>query len=242
MKTVSERLRWAREQMGLSQRAFVEPLGLTQPSYNRWESGEVKLSLAHARMIEAHHKIRSEWLLTGERPVWVPDEPLQSMASVFLDRPHIEGWVACTQEGTISDPGPLATRYALRMDFAARILRETGGGSEKDLYFIRCDGIGMVPTVRPDEMVLVNCSISCRNDPVDGGIYLIRQSTNTLSGRLKRIRVDRQRGVMIADSDNPTYLPISISLGDTPLWQLILGRAVWVGRYLLDTDPEKGDW
>lgn len=65
MKSLQERLRWAREKAGLSQKEVAEFIGVQQPSYSELETGETKRSkytaeLAHLLSVNAY------WLATGK--------------------------------------------------------------------------------------------------------------------------------------------------------------------------------
>lgn len=100
----------------------------------------------------------------------------------------------------------------------------------------------MRPTIQDKEIVLVNTAMEIRMKPRNNGIYLVRRSPEGDDARVKRIRLDTDRRQLVMASDNRVFPPATIDLDDIPLQQLILGRVVWVGRYLLDTDPPAEDW
>ena len=186
------------------------------------------------------------WLFHGEGPMWSADivrEPLPlSFSDTFLDRPLIVGAATCGPGGEVQDPGPAASRYALRRDFASRILNKCGGGAEKDLFFLLCEGESMQPTILHKEIVLINTAMEGRLKPRNNAIYLVRRSPNSNDARVKRVRLDPDRHQLVLSSDNRAFAPAILDLEGVPLHQVILGRVCWVGRYLLDTDPPEGDW
>lgn len=65
MQTVGERIRIARQQLGLSQPAFARPLGVTTQSVNQWEKNRKTPSVDTLRKIRAVYGIPSEYLLYG---------------------------------------------------------------------------------------------------------------------------------------------------------------------------------
>ena len=100
----------------------------------------------------------------------------------------------------------------------------------------------MRPTIQDKEIVLVNTALGIRMEPRNNGIYLVRRSPDDDEARVKRIRLDRDRRQLVLASDNRAFPQAQIDLDHVPLHQLVLGRVVWVGRYLLDTDPPAEDW
>ena len=100
----------------------------------------------------------------------------------------------------------------------------------------------MRPTNQDKEIVLLNAAMSIRMNPKNNGIYLVRRNPEDPEVRVKRLRIDMTLGHLVLASDNRSFPPITIPLEGVPLQQLILGRVVWVGRYLLDTDPPEEDW
>jgi len=165
-----------------------------------------------------------------------------AMEEMFLDRPLIAGVATCGSGGEIQDPGPEASRYALRHDFASRILQRCGGGKDHDLFFLLCRGESMQPTIQDKEIVLLNAALKIRMEPKNNGIYLVRRSPEDSEARVKRVRLDNAKGQLVLASDNRAYPTVMIDLDGAALHQLILGRVAWVGRYLLETDPPEEDW
>ena len=176
--------------------------------------------------------------------MWVdpPSARPSTLGDDFIDRPLIVGAASCGPGGEIHDPGPAATRYALRKDFAERIFTRCGGGTERDLFFLLCRGESMIPTIRDKEIVLLHAGLPQRLAPRNNGIYLVKREPHDTEARVKRLRIDKAKGELILGSDNRTFQSISVPLDSIPLHQLVLGRVVWVGRYLLDTDPPEEDW
>lgn len=216
-------------------------LGLSKTAVSDWENEKVPIRKANCLALQALYGISWLWLLEGEGPMWAV-EGRSSSVDQLLDRPMIQGAASCGPGGEIQDPGPHALRYAIRKDFAAKILKECGSGTERDLFFLRCEGDSMRPTILPGEIVLLNTDESVRLQPRNNAIYLVRRASGDSETRVKRVRLDRQAGELILASDNRAYTPIRVPLEGVKLQEIVLGRVCWVGRYLLHTDPLGTDW
>jgi len=241
---ISDRLTLLRTHLGKSQSAFGEILGVTYATVSRWEKGETPAPEMALIAIETIYGASREWLKTGEgqmlfEPTRIAPPP---PPPDFIDRPLIVGAATCGPGGEIQDPGPSATRYSLRKDFAERIFARCGGGSEKDLFYLLCRGESMRPTILDKEIVLLHTGLAQRLEPRSNGIYLVKREPHDTEARVKRIRIDKTNSELILGSDNRAFQPVNVHLEGIPLHQLILGRVVWVGRYLLDTDPPEEDW
>jgi hypothetical protein len=219
-------------------------LEVSKAGVSAWENQKTDVSATLAMAIQVAWGVSWIWLRRGDGSMWVPDmvRPSIDDSSTFIDRPLIVGTATCGPGGEIQDPGPAASRYALRRDFATRILHRCGGGQEQDLYFLLCEGESMQPTILHKEIVLINTAMVGRLSPRSNAIYLVRRSPNSNDARVKRVRLDTDRYQLVLSSDNRAYAPATIDLDGIPLHQVILGRVCWVGRYLLDTDPPEGDW
>ena len=232
-----DRIRAIRKALGLSQAALAERLKMTTLTATRWESGERKPDYVALVAFASVTGASIQWLETGEGSMWANGETRQiPMEEMFLDRPLIAGAATCGAGGEVQDPGPDASRYALRHDFAARILQRCGGGKEEDLFFLLCRGESMSPTILDKEIVLLNAAMGIRMEPKNNGIYLVRRSPEDNEARVKRVRLDKAKGNLVLASDNRAYPTVMVDLEGAPLHQLILGRVVWVGRYLLSRD------
>jgi len=237
-----ERISIARICLNLSMEKFAKAIGKSGPTISQIEAGKTKVSQDTAMAVQLAWGASWHWILTGEEPMWVSRNAEHPSNPEFLDRPLIVGAASCGPGGEIQDPGPGASRYALRWDFAERILKRCGGGTEHDLFFLLCRGESMRPTIQDKEIVLVNTAMQIRMQPRNNGIYLVRRSPEAEDTRVKRIRLDADRHQLVLASDNRVFPQATVDLDGIPLQQLILGRVVWVGRYLLETDPPEEDW
>lgn len=240
------RLKTARKALGKTQEELGTPMQYGKAAISAWEKGRVEIPLPLAQSIELNWGIRWRWILYGEGDPW-GEAAIQAvlhsgLGESFLVRPEIDGSATCGPGGQIQEPGPMAPTHALARSLAEKLLHDSGGGREQDLFFLRCEGESMQPTIRDKEIVLINAALQGRMNPRNNAIYLVRRSPNSNDARVKRVRLDQDRHQLVLASDNRSFAPAIIDLDGIPLHQVVLGRVCWVGRHLLDTDPPEGDW
>lgn len=63
---IAQRLRWAREQAGLSQGQAARALGLHRPTISQIESGERRVRADEIKHFAELYDVREAWLLSGE--------------------------------------------------------------------------------------------------------------------------------------------------------------------------------
>lgn len=243
--TPASRLKLARHTLNLRQEEMGEPIGVSISAISRYEKDLAEVSLTIALALEHVFGLSASWLLEGKGGMWLPEvgnRPGKGAKADFLDRPIIAGSASCGPGGEIHDPGPAAERFALRRAFANQMLQRSGGGLEQDLFFLRCSGDSMRPTIQDGEITLLNASMAVRTEPRPNGIYLVRRQVGDSETRVKRLRLDAIKRELVLSSDNRAYAPITVDLDGTPIHQLILGRVCWVARDLLEADPPVEDW
>lgn len=82
MIALNERIRRIRKEVGLSQRAFADKIGVTGSSVNKLESGENNPSDQTIKLICSEFKISPLYLEEGIEPMFVqPDEEVAALAA-----------------------------------------------------------------------------------------------------------------------------------------------------------------
>lgn len=239
--TPASRLKLARHTLNLRQEEFGAPLEVSKAAVSRWEN-DTEITRLVATALEHVYGLSSAWVLEGKGSMWLPKAAPKATRGDFVDRPIISGATSCGPGGEIQDPGPHAERFALRRAFVAQVLQRSGGGIDEDLFFLRCEGESMRPTLQDGEITLLNASMAVRTEPRPNGIYLVRRQVGDSETRVKRLRLDAIKRELVLSSDNRAYAPITVDLDGTPIHQLILGRVCWVARDLLEADPPVEDW
>jgi phage repressor protein C with HTH and peptisase S24 domain len=228
MNTVSERLVYLRGYLGLNQPEAATRYGIPYNTYRKYEHG---LSKPGADAIEGISRagINSNWLLTGEGPMFLCDiaqSPASNDVPSYPSQPH--GFVAiplfdvraAAGGGSLVD----SERVLDVLHFKEEWIRAELRASPADLYLIFVDGESMEPTLRPGDVILVD-----RRDQAQrrDGIYVLRLDGTLLVKRLQKL----PGGVIKVSSDNRSYEPFSLKLDEMEGQDMaIIGRVVWVGR------------
>lgn len=109
--------------------------------------------------------------------------------------------------------------YAFRRDWLVR------KGRVDSLRLMRVTGVSMEPTLRDEDLVLVDIS---RTDVLPGKIYVLR-----IDDELTVKRLDKRPGSLVLFSDNhAAYPPWEIKLSETDNVQII-GRVIWMAREII---------
>lgn len=213
-------------------------LGVTKAAISSWETGKNVISQPIALSIEYIFGISSRWILEGIPPQFSRQHADQAAGD--MSRPLLQGAPSCGPGGEIQDPGPSAKRYNFHVDLpfaGGRGLR-----SHDDLFYARVAGDSMRPTINDGDLVLLDVDLEQRITPRSNGVYLVRRHPADLDTRVKRVRLDEARHQLVLSSDNHSYPPLTVELDDVPLHQLLLGRVLWVGHFLLESPPPERDW
>lgn len=239
------RLKSARRELGLTQEEFGAPMGYGKAAVSTWETGKTEVSQTLAQSIQVNWGIAWKWLIFGEGPPWSvapADQVRESIQGPIIFRPEISGTALTAKVEAFYSYSPKAITHPLSEELVARVLQESGGGTEEDLFFVRCKGTSMEPTLRDDELVLINTNPAMRQVPDDEGIYLVRRSVKETEARLRRVRLFLQEGQVEILSDSHTLPPLFLDLEGLKFDQLLIGRACWVWRSLLITPLPESNW
>ena len=76
MKTVNERIRWIRQDLGLSQTAFAKKLGMTQTGLSGMEQPGTRVAEKTIRLISSAFNVSFTWLSSGEGKPYLSPAPL----------------------------------------------------------------------------------------------------------------------------------------------------------------------
>ena len=233
-----------RKELGLKVDDFAKGIGKSRSLFSLIESGKSELLLDTAMALQTKYGVSWQWLMAGEGSMWVPKSHVVQLGehTEFIERPFIEGAASCGLTGNIEDPPQNAMRQVIRRQLAHEALNRSGGGRLMDLYFLRCEGDSMSPTIQDSDIALVNTAFQARTSPKNNGIYLVRKSPQNQEGRVKRVLLDKEHHRLHLASDNRAYASIVLDLDDVQLQQLVLGRVCWVERFLLGSDPPETDW
>lgn len=199
MKTLGERLIWARMRIGLSQHALAKHAGVSQSTIGNLEAGS-RLTARKITAIASALNVDSGWLAEGVgQPTSHPQQAIPS-----LDPPLTGGGIppyldlyqvtltfsagSGTFIPTICNRD--ATLISLRTEWLAR-----RGYTAEHLIAIEVIDRGMAPTVSPGDVAVVNLGDTALQD---GAAYAINYE-----GEIAIKRVIRDLGKWYLTSDNP---------------------------------------
>jgi len=206
-----QRLREARKTMGLTLEGFGDVMGVSNQAVHTWESGRTPISMKNARSIEVCHGISAKWLLEGKgemfvkkldiepvkNPILIAFVPLLPSAGPGTDianDPDVQRWIPF-------DPEWFNKRIAI---------------SPKHLFLTEIDGDSMVPTLYPNDLVMIDKSAPSLG--FRDGIWVFNLDDAI---HIKRVQYKGQNKFQ-ANSDNPSYTPFTLK---EPVH--FIGRMVW---------------
>lgn len=224
LDTPHERLAWAREQAGFSDKAdFARSVGVNPTTYRAYENGQngfAKFAATFARKLN----VTAEWLLEGgalkggpaKMTLALPDAPptVKSEEGSIPLR-HVDMSLAMGDGTNIDDYFEEGV-----FEFDAALLRSISRSPAHRLIVGRGIGDSMTPTIGDDSLVIFDTTQTMLN--ATDRIWAISLFG---AGGIKRLRpVARDRVLVI--SDNPAVPDQEVSTEDLR----ILGRVIWSAR------------
>lgn len=120
--------------------------------------------------------------------------------------------------GGLETDGGTVALYSFHSEFIKR-----KQGTPETMRLFRVEGDSMEPTIRSDDMVMINLRMT---DVRSGNIYLIRFEGELMLKRLER----RPAGRILIRSDNPGYEDIEVHPDENSVDFVVFGRMVWLCR------------
>lgn len=223
-----ERLAWAREQAGFSDKAeFARLVSVNPTTYRAYEAGQngfAKYAATFARRLG----VSAEWLLEGGalpniQPKGVklrPDQPPVMDASA--SDPTVE--LSSLDLSYSMGPGTELTNYVEEepIRFDPVFLRRISRAPWQRLKLARGVGDSMQPTLFPGDVVMIDTTQNMLN--MQDRVYALAVNG---AAAIKRLRIEKGGRILIV-SDNPTVENYVVDAEEVT----IHGRVVWFGREL----------
>ena len=210
-----------RKNKGLTQKKLSELADISEPTMNHYETGKrippVETLLTLARVLECD----AGWLLTGQgspQPqTGEPHEPTVADGAGFVFVPQYD--IGIIEEKEPIQSSQIVNHLAFKRDWVLQELRT----QPDQLLLIQCTGDAMEPTIRPDDLLLVDRSPEKKNQD---GVFLLQIESGLYIRRVER-RID---GGLIVRSDKPEAAPQEIIAREDENKLNRIGRVVWEGR------------
>jgi len=227
------RIKIARDEAGLSQKALGEAVGKSRETILNWEDGKTEPSETFIEKISQKCNSNLNWLLTGQEPESALktgkrhsgislgegglNEPLGDMSEfVFVPRYDVNAFAG---DGGVVDQELVQDVLAYRIDF----IRDELGISNKSLAVVTVSGNSMEPEICAGDTLLVN--LADKNLTSDG-IYVINYDGGLI---VKRVEVRFDTETILLKSDNKEYSPQEIT-PDRASQLNVVGKAVLVSK------------
>jgi transcriptional regulator with XRE-family HTH domain len=244
MPTIGENIRALREAKGISQGTLADAIGVPQPRLSDWETSRYKNpDLGNVLRVAKGLKVSIDQILKGTDPDY--DSVIESALRARAEPVIIE--VETPEGATDFVPLPIlsnriAAGNALAIDphdiagyaaFSPRLLDRLKV-KPADAVLVRVGWVqrSMAPTIKPDDVVLLDCSESTRTNPQNGDIYAVNFDDGSA---LKRVVIVGNLMSLVSDNLDKAEYPIlpPMDITDRFIQGLIVGRAVWWGNALL---------
>jgi len=229
-----ERLNEVRIKSGLDMAKFAERLGVSKGAISNYIHGRRIPDVYFLYRLCQEFDINPKWLLFGRGdPVFPRDE-------ISLEDYE---FIPCLSEISFRESPRYAIDtslfikawYPFRRDWLRKILRSEKLEEEvRDLFLYPVKDDGMIPTLNPQELVLVNSNLKKRGDPERGRIYLVRGDVVKTYVFRKVVLIKdafrEERVILVYIGDKPDYSPTELNISREEVSEYIIGEALWVGR------------
>lgn len=207
MNTLPERLKYAREQLNMSQSEVAEAVGMKQPSYYQLESGKTQRS-RYINEIANVLKVDVDWLVYGKGKATKDSEANQAdllaEGSVILiggstkyplvKIPYLDIKASCGP-GYINEENPEAHTQSFTVEFLRNNSLPTDG---KGLMLMHACSDSMGYTIPHGTLMLVNTNESEYDNFINNKIYVFNADGEMICKRA----VKNLDGSVVLKSDN----------------------------------------
>jgi len=228
-----ERLNEVRIKSGLDMAKFAERLGVSKGAISNYIHGRRIPDAYFLYKLCQEFDINPEWLLFGK------GEPVSRREEISLEDYE---FIPCLSEISFCESPKYAIDtsllikawYPFRRDWLRKILPPRNLEERvRDLFLYPVKDDGMIPTLNPQELVLVDGNLEKRKDPEPGRIYLVRGDVKIYVFRKLVLIKEGLKGgeaILIYIGDKPDYPPSELKISREEILEYIIGEALWVGR------------
>lgn len=231
IETQAERIRARMAELGVTQMALAEAVGISQGAVGHILKGRTLQSKYLPNIARALH-VNLSWLTMdtdkmidllrmSERSISYEPEPAQlgpsdaSIADNSVLLPELEIGYSMGGGSVFSDYQEVA-----RIPFPRDWVRALAKGRFDELFVARGEGDSMTPTILDNDSVLIDTAQ--KRITQQDRIWCLSYGD---LGMIKRVRVQPDGGILVM-SDNPAVADFTAYDGEVH----VVGRVVWIGR------------
>lgn len=225
--TLAERLKIARERLGLSQQQLAEEVGVSQQAIGKIEGG-VTLQPRNLKTIAEKLSVSANWLQFGEldsngqKTTFVIKEweETQQDHAIFTEIPILDVELAAGN-GCMAE---IVENEESTFPFRKDDLRSSGVLAD-NARIVKINGSSLYPVLKNGDLVAVD--LSKKNPVRDGDLYAVRD------GVLLRVKVLINRpdgGVILRSFNKEEYPDEVLTLNETFERITVIGRVFWSSR------------
>lgn len=227
---LSERIKLAMEQAGVSQVELARACGVKPPSVHGWLSGKSKF-LRGENLLQAARvlKVNQDWLATGTGPMKPGDPEPEGSAAVppgfirvevansddprLVHIPKVKLRLSAGISGFDVEP----ERFDGSTTTVPRDWMDRQGLHRENLIAVRVRGESMEPLLYEDDLVVIN---TADKRPADGGVFAVNYEGEPIVKRLSR---DAGRWWLTSDNPDQRKFHRKVCEGDGCI---VIGRVV----------------
>ncbi len=204
----------------ISERRLALETGFSQPHVHNVLKGARQLTSEVADRLMHRMGIRAEDLFQpAELERVLPTRELQD--SPFREAPMLKGRIAAGQ------PFPIEARFSSSRAFTQEFL---GQFTRPVLVKVGAGEVSMLPTIQPNDLLLIDQSEQRRRRPEFSRIYALSLDEG---GTIKRCEIVENELVIVPENmQQRGFTPRTIPLEDHNILDIIRGEVVWIGREL----------
>jgi phage repressor protein C with HTH and peptisase S24 domain len=226
MENFGARLRKVRKELGLTQKEFVTPIGISGAYLSDMEKGKKFPSTPILQLMTVRHQINRTWLEKGKGPMfaWQQSSPSKEtrLTPRQLEAQSHDGYAYLPSykgQSDLNKPDEIVDSLAFKKSWLISEMRL----NPADLYLLNVEDDSMAPCLSPGDLILVNHQES---KVIRDGIYVVRLDGTLLIKRLQRLPGNQVK----VSSQNKVYEPFTVDLDKQAGDFIIIGRVVWAGK------------
>lgn len=194
MKTLGERLVWARDSIGWKQNEAAERIGVSNIDLNRYEKDKRRPDPEKLARIANTYRVSAHWLVTGTGDPWSPH--IRESVTPY-DVGEAKETVCVPIVGAIRCGEPI---YAEESLDGWLLLPEPL--AQPNDFLLRVTGDSMAPRILEGDLVLIRPGTNI----VNGEIYAVLVENAMCEATLKRVY--KNDGETVLAADNRQYQPL----------------------------------